>query len=891
MKLRILMAAVLCALWAAPPLCAAPLRAVALSSDLLPGTSSGQSFGAFAVPILNDLGQAAFLSGWQMFPPSTNGLEYHTGNRAWSEATGSLASVARIGDAPPSVPAGVTIDFFNQIGFNNAGSTVIRAHLVGTGVSNTNDFATYLSNKSSGLQLVSRTGDLAPVAPAAAFRALQSLQINNGDDIVFHCTLFSGSNTDSIWLAENGLLTAVAIAGTLPGTFTGLGFREPVLNDSGAVAFSVSSRIWAGQPSGLQIIAQTGGAVPGGANGETFGQFIDPVINSAVHVAFRALTSGPAGIWTNRSGSLGPVVRGGDVAPGTTDGAVFADMPFPVLNDADRIAFRGTLAVGGDVTTSNDSGIWTDAPGALTLVAREGDAAPGTTSGTVFGQFDVNSYTLNVLGQTAFLGRLTGADITTANDVGIWATDQNGTPQLIAREGDPLEVGPGDTRTIKELMFFTGTGNGDSRMSGFNELGQLAFWARFADNTESILDNSEGIFVSYAVAVSIPGDFNHDGNVDSADYVAWRKTDGTQVGYNTWRSHFGVTSTPAAIATSVVPEPSTTMLLASFTCALFFFAPAVKPALLCQRTAVHIPMNHSARVLGCFMAVLLVSRVGLLADEQNENVATAESPADERIKKLTDDERSAIQISSDSDQVVLSIATTPFSGPKQPATATTEPWLKVFAGGRTQCRNIRVGQAERFDDTLSRAELTWLLHLATNRAQILHRTTEEIEGAYQLRDHPDRPLPSTRHLRYQLSVASGSNDLLVPELAIISMPTRVRLKLEGLEELNRYATSLNCRAILGNAHDRQVILDQLNKQLKAEQPDVPSFNFEELIWSSRIVTGLLIARFEKIHEAGPNKLIRIDADISQQSKSDPPQITIQSGPYRRPSFTPRPASK
>ena len=38
----------------------------------------------------------------------------------------------------------------------------------------------------------------------------------------------------------------------------------------------------------------------------------------------------------------------------------------------------------------------------------------------------------------------------------------------------------------------------------------------------------------------IPGDFNHDGTVDAADYVVWRKTDGDdQPGYNTWRANFG----------------------------------------------------------------------------------------------------------------------------------------------------------------------------------------------------------------------------------------------------------------------------------------------------------------------------------------------------------------
>jgi hypothetical protein len=197
----------------------------------------------------------------------------------------------------------------------------------------------------------------------------------------------------------------------------------------------------------------------------------------------------------------------------------------------------------------------------MQLIAREGDAAPGTPSSVVFGQFDANSYVLNGNGQIAFLGRLTGTDVTTANDVGIWATDLTGALKLIAREGDQFEVGPGDVRTIRELMFFTGTGNADSRHSGFNDLGQLAFWASFPI-ADTRFTPPQGLFVSYRVAESVPGDFNHDGTVDAADYVVWRKTDGTQLGYNTWRTHFGVSLPPVQVVASAVPEPAAIVLLA-----------------------------------------------------------------------------------------------------------------------------------------------------------------------------------------------------------------------------------------------------------------------------------------------------------------------------------------
>jgi len=68
------------------------------------------------------------------------------------------------------------------------------------------------------------------------------------------------------------------------------------------------------------------------------------------------------------------------------------------------------------------------------------------------------------------------------------------------------------------------------------------------------------------LAVVLPGDYNHDGTVDAADYVVWRKNDGSPGGYNTWRANFGMTfgsgSTTSILQSSTgVPEPSTFVLI------------------------------------------------------------------------------------------------------------------------------------------------------------------------------------------------------------------------------------------------------------------------------------------------------------------------------------------
>ncbi len=62
------------------------------------------------------------------------------------------------------------------------------------------------------------------------------------------------------------------------------------------------------------------------------------------------------------------------------------------------------------------------------------------------------------------------------------------------------------------------------------------------------------------------GDFNFDGTVNTADYVIWRKTDGSAAGYNTWRSNYGKTGVSGAgldADSTVVPEPRCALLLTS----------------------------------------------------------------------------------------------------------------------------------------------------------------------------------------------------------------------------------------------------------------------------------------------------------------------------------------
>ncbi len=59
------------------------------------------------------------------------------------------------------------------------------------------------------------------------------------------------------------------------------------------------------------------------------------------------------------------------------------------------------------------------------------------------------------------------------------------------------------------------------------------------------------------VLVTSAADYNRDGGVDAADYVVWRKNDGTQTGYDTWRANFGSMAGASGLARQTAPEPTT----------------------------------------------------------------------------------------------------------------------------------------------------------------------------------------------------------------------------------------------------------------------------------------------------------------------------------------------
>ena len=65
------------------------------------------------------------------------------------------------------------------------------------------------------------------------------------------------------------------------------------------------------------------------------------------------------------------------------------------------------------------------------------------------------------------------------------------------------------------------------------------------------------------LASILNGDFNNDGQVDTADYIVWRKTGiYGQQGYDAWRANFGktISGSGSSTSTAAIPEPSSILL-------------------------------------------------------------------------------------------------------------------------------------------------------------------------------------------------------------------------------------------------------------------------------------------------------------------------------------------
>lgn len=530
------------------------IRTVAATGQPAPGTLAGNTFQEFpdafnlGPPALNNAGQTAFVAtvfgpGYATDPThrvaNTSGL--------WSEGHGALRLVARSGTPAPGLQPTDVFDTFDSLGtdgsryhylqLNDAGHVAFNSrfrHSAGA-----QQFEGIWSDRSGALQLVARemsSIDRQP-QPYPFWMFNNQFSFNAQSAVTISGTALIPSPDGGLFHEVDGSFEPVAlIGGPAPGlsegaTFSELGRRVGSTNSSGAIAFvgtanssaGTSEGVWRRHKGQLELLAHFTTPVPDAPASVRFLSIesLAPTIDDGGDVAFAAKLTGTSGlfdfgIWARRGDVLRTVYRAGSSVPGGPATALFVS-PFP----AEGRGYSPSMDAAGNVTFRADyveqinggtriTGIWQEGDEGLALVARAGMQAPGFDEGVILKA--PASPIVNRRGQVAFLAGLSGPEFPQLSfNSSIWVHDELGLRSL-AHEGGPLEVAPGDIRTISKLSF--GLGGENAFSSGFNDRGQLAFYAGFTDGTS-------GIFVS-SDAAAPTADFDWDGYVDGADLLAWQ---------------------------------------------------------------------------------------------------------------------------------------------------------------------------------------------------------------------------------------------------------------------------------------------------------------------------------------------------------------------------------
>lgn len=220
----------------------------------------------------------------------------------------------------------------------------------------------------------------------------------------------------------------------------------------------------------LEIVALTGQRVSAGDD-SVFSRLFTPTLNESGVVAFGGQAAIPGGaastaIWAGTRQQLRKVAQVGDQAPGAPQGIEFERMHSAAINDSGEVAFHATVD-GTGINRDNEDGIWSDAGGALHLVARDGDVAPG--GNMEFRRLSRLSF--NNAGETSFAADLLGSSTA---DGGIWVERAEGLT-LISRRGAPA------------VGFPTGTTIHITSAQSLDDDGAVTF-AAFAETEETVTD-------------------------------------------------------------------------------------------------------------------------------------------------------------------------------------------------------------------------------------------------------------------------------------------------------------------------------------------------------------------------------------------------------------------
>lgn len=221
----------------------------------------------------------------------------------------------------------------------------------------------------------------------------------------------------------------------------------------------------------VSVIAATGQQAPTTTTGSVFDTFYAPAINDSGTVAYSAtLSGGPVsassdnGIWIATGATTVLAVREGEVPPGSPGGAEYEEFLLPSLNTGGQLVFQATLRGFASSATLNSGVFSRSTAPAISLVARAGVAAVGANVGENYDLFDfVAPIGLSDDGETGF-------NVSFTSGGGIYRGIAGGL-SLLARNGTAAPAGTFTTFSASDLnsggtMIFAANTNFPSGASG-----------------------------------------------------------------------------------------------------------------------------------------------------------------------------------------------------------------------------------------------------------------------------------------------------------------------------------------------------------------------------------------------------------------------------------------
>lgn len=489
---------------------AVEVRTVALSGWSAPNTRGGL-FEDFNFGSISPDGNVAF-NGWiQSNTTVDSGI--------WAEtAPGDLGLVAFEAGIAPGEPQANYLGFENE-GFrvNDAGQVTFVAEVTGDCCGDHNGLFFGAPGEARNIVRSGRSMPGLPDTLRARVGALPSASLNG--DAAWVAPY--GGQVDGISVSGSGLWmlsdgepgnlvtrTGMPVSGSRfsVGSYLGRLVSSPVVNDHGQLAVHASvgpdhpdTIFRYGREEGLGVVVTNGAPTEHPDAPGVFDSFHRPRINNAGQVAFWARTRGNAsgtitdGLWVASGEMLAPVTTERQSAPGYEPDTLFDTFEEFSLNGKGHLAF--IARVSGPAQPQRPYGVWVaDEAGELRLVAADGKEAPGVGAGLTFTNLDDARYSYNSAGELLLFAQLEGDGLINSNDHGLWMARPDGSLRLLVREGEPISVAPGDTRTITSLRTaaFTATGNQDGLSSMLSDSGEALFLADFADS-------SGGVFVARLV--------------------------------------------------------------------------------------------------------------------------------------------------------------------------------------------------------------------------------------------------------------------------------------------------------------------------------------------------------------------------------------------------------